>query len=70
MNAKSTVFDCFNQMMGQITGQPVKQKATKNADDAAGYIINAQGDALKITEVMIKRACVELKTRCYVPNQS
>lgn len=70
MNAKNKVFDCFNQMMGQITGQPVKQQAPTNADYAAGYIINAQGEALKITDAMIKQAYIELKARCYVPNQS
>ncbi|WP_375166410.1 PA1571 family protein [Rhizobium hidalgonense] len=33
-------------------------------------MIGEQGDVVKITEAMIKRACVELKARCHVPKQS
>ena len=57
MNAPSKLFDTFNQ----LHTQPV---------DQAGYMIGEQGDVVKITAAMIKRACVELKARCHVPKQS
>ncbi|RYE40261.1 MAG: hypothetical protein EOP48_24895 [Sphingobacteriales bacterium] len=38
--------------------------------DRAGYVIDEHGDLVKITETMIKNACVELKARCHVPKHS
>ena len=38
-----------------------------NSERGVGYLIGEQGQALKITEAMIKRACMELKSRCQFP---
>ena len=55
MNAKSKLFDCRSNAHAL------------DGDYAVGYLINEHGKTLKITEAMIKRACVELKSRCQFP---
>ena len=57
MNAQTKLFDGFNQ----------KHIASV---DRAGYMIGEHGDMVKITEAMIKHACVELTARCHVPKHS
>ncbi len=54
MNAKSKVFETLSS-------------ARLTAGDAAGYVINEQGEMCKITDAMIKLACHELKARCHLP---
>ncbi len=55
MNAQSKAFNCLSN------AQAV------SSERGAGYLISEQGEALKITEAMIKRACIELKSRCQFP---
>ncbi len=55
MNAQTKAFDDLSNIQAAHV-------------DHAGYMIGEHGKALKITEAMIKNACLELKARCHLPS--